>query len=66
MKEFLTSKVGNVVLGAVLALIIFVFLRVFIFDGSSYIGAAIAGGIAGGVGFGGAAAIKGALTKGET
>ena len=63
MKSFITGK-GNTVIGILFTIIIFVLLRG-LFGWGGYLGAAITGAIAGGVGFGLASVIKSVLTKGE-
>ena len=63
MKNFITGK-GNTVLGIIFAIVIFVLLRE-LFGWGGYIGAAVTGAIAGGVGFGLAALIKARLESGE-
>jgi len=60
MRNFVISSKGNTVLGVILAIIIFVILGATI-----GLGGAIGGAIAGAGGFGLAAVIKSALTKGE-
>jgi len=60
MKNLLTGKVGNTVLGIALALIIMAILREF-WGLSGYIGAGIMGAISGAVGFGLAAVIQSVL-----
>ena len=60
MAKFVTSKVGNTIIGIVLAVLIFVALNVFV-----GLGGAIGGAIAGGVGFGVAGVLGSVFKKNE-
>ena len=64
MKNLLSSKVGNTILGIALSIIFIMILRQLLGLGG-YIGAGINGALGGALGFGIAAAIQSALTKGE-